>query len=129
MTRNLQEALFHLRHAKSTRRLWVDAICINQTNDIEKPKQIRLMDRIYKTADQVIAWLGLAVHNSNLAFDFAEKLYASARSSHDFQLGSEGELQKGREYLGVDIRLALRSPFMHSTYAREWLALHRLFWR
>ncbi|CAG9982690.1 unnamed protein product [Clonostachys byssicola] len=38
--------------------VWADAICINQTDDLEKTSQVRMMDRIYKEAKEVIAWLG-----------------------------------------------------------------------
>ena len=39
--------------------LWVDAICINQTNDAERNAQVQLMDQTYKDAECVSVWLGL----------------------------------------------------------------------
>ena len=38
--------------------LWVDALCINQQDGDERPKQIALMSKIYENATQVIVWLG-----------------------------------------------------------------------
>jgi hypothetical protein len=38
--------------------LWVDAICIDQTNLDERAQQVGIMDRIYSNAKTVIAWLG-----------------------------------------------------------------------
>jgi Heterokaryon incompatibility protein (HET) len=38
--------------------LWIDAICIDQTNEIEKASQIPLMGNIYSNAELVIVWLG-----------------------------------------------------------------------
>lgn len=38
---------------------WIDAICINQTDDEEKLSQIRLMNTVYRRADKVLIWLGL----------------------------------------------------------------------
>jgi hypothetical protein len=38
--------------------VWVDAICINQTDDLEKEHQIDLMRDIYSSAREVIMWLG-----------------------------------------------------------------------
>jgi hypothetical protein len=38
--------------------LWVDALCIDQTNEKEKNHQVQQMGQIYKGATEVIAWLG-----------------------------------------------------------------------
>lgn len=38
--------------------IWVDAICIDQSNNEEKNTQIRMMDRIFSSANVVTAWLG-----------------------------------------------------------------------
>ncbi|KAF2824444.1 HET-domain-containing protein, partial [Ophiobolus disseminans] len=38
--------------------LWVDAICIDQTNVTERGHQVKRMDIIYKGAVQVLIWLG-----------------------------------------------------------------------
>jgi len=48
VTYNLEVALQQLRHAERERILWVDALCINQENDLEKSEQVRPMGRIYK---------------------------------------------------------------------------------
>jgi hypothetical protein len=37
---------------------WVDAVCINQSNDVEKSSQIPLMADIYRGASRVMVWLG-----------------------------------------------------------------------
>ena len=55
---NLEVALRHLRDQKDTCTLWIDAICIDQSNGAEKESQIPLMKRIYSTASLVIIWLG-----------------------------------------------------------------------
>ncbi|KAI9779440.1 MAG: hypothetical protein M1839_007405 [Geoglossum umbratile] len=38
--------------------IWVDAICINQSDDLEKAEQVALMGDIYKSAQSVVIWLG-----------------------------------------------------------------------
>jgi Heterokaryon incompatibility protein (HET) len=58
VTANLHTALCHLR-SRGIRRLWVDAICINQADIGEKNKQIYLMRLIYQRAEEVIAWIGI----------------------------------------------------------------------
>jgi hypothetical protein len=57
-TTNLFSALVRLRRRDVPRMLWVDAICINQKNDVEKTHQLALMSRIYKEAVRVVVWLG-----------------------------------------------------------------------
>ncbi|CAH0058248.1 unnamed protein product [Clonostachys solani] len=37
---------------------FIDALCINQLDNDEKPEQVMLMDKVYKHARQVVGWLG-----------------------------------------------------------------------
>ncbi|KAI9697116.1 MAG: hypothetical protein M1820_007931 [Bogoriella megaspora] len=60
---NLYSALKHIRQIGTPDRtgkipLWVDAICINQTDKIEKTKQVAMMAKIYAAAGRVCIWLG-----------------------------------------------------------------------
>ncbi|KAH6688811.1 heterokaryon incompatibility protein-domain-containing protein [Leptodontidium sp. MPI-SDFR-AT-0119] len=60
---NLWSCLYYMAHAARNNGawdyLWVDAICINQTNDAERSSQVRLMDQTYRDAVCVSVWLGL----------------------------------------------------------------------
>ena len=56
--RNLYEALLQLRLEDGERALWADAICINQDDLEERGRQVERMADIYKTARQVVVWLG-----------------------------------------------------------------------
>lgn len=48
-----------LRQEGSTpRRIWIDAVCINQSDESEKLKQIDRMSAIYRRARQVVVWFG-----------------------------------------------------------------------
>ncbi|KAJ8108311.1 hypothetical protein OPT61_g8258 [Boeremia exigua] len=53
VTQNCHSALRQLRHTGSHRRLWIDAICINQSNVKERNHQVGVMDRIYRAANVV----------------------------------------------------------------------------
>ncbi|KAF2111071.1 hypothetical protein BDV96DRAFT_650180 [Lophiotrema nucula] len=57
-TKNLGLALRHLRRSIEPRILWIDAVCINQEDNMEKGSQIRQMTSIYSSAQRVVAWLG-----------------------------------------------------------------------
>ncbi|RBR13617.1 hypothetical protein FVER53590_08582 [Fusarium verticillioides] len=59
ITQNLRDALSYLRHDSKPRSIWIDAICINQSDVDERSSQVRLMGRIYSSASCVISWLGL----------------------------------------------------------------------
>lgn len=71
---NLHAALLRLRQPDKSRRLWVDAICINQQSADEKTQQIPFMARIYRQATCVIVWLGEDSEKSDgkLTFDFIQ---------------------------------------------------------
>jgi hypothetical protein len=55
---NLKTALPYLARRHSSLPLWIDAICINQSDDTEKFVQISMMHSIYRQATQVWVWLG-----------------------------------------------------------------------
>lgn len=75
VTKNLALALRYLRYTHEPRVLWVDALCINQSDILERHQQIPQMREIYNVggAKRVIAWLG-EVKNAKLAMDFCERL-------------------------------------------------------
>ncbi|KAF2728575.1 hypothetical protein EJ04DRAFT_416277, partial [Polyplosphaeria fusca] len=66
---NLFAALRHLRNAKESRSLWIDAICINQSDVIEREIEIKRMGDISRLAHRVVAWIGLADDSSASAFE------------------------------------------------------------
>lgn len=72
---NLFQALMHLRLSDTNRVLWVDAICINQSNISERNHQVRQMAEIYSRATRVVAWLGLSTVSSQLAMGFLREMY------------------------------------------------------
>jgi len=66
-TVNLAIALEHLQDEKKTIILWIDAICIDQSNLEEKSIQVQRMGHIFASAALVIAWLGPAADESEVA--------------------------------------------------------------
>jgi hypothetical protein len=55
---NLYAALRRLRFRNCIRKLWVDAICINQNDLTERAIQVRKMGEVYQKAARVVIWLG-----------------------------------------------------------------------
>ena len=74
VTSNLFDALKHLRLDNKDRILWIDAICINQSDANERKHQVRHMGNIYKEADHVIVWLGHSSVHSDYIMDFMKQL-------------------------------------------------------
>ncbi|KAI0549425.1 heterokaryon incompatibility protein-domain-containing protein [Xylaria curta] len=58
VTSNLHNILYNLRHLDVTRTIWIDAICINQSDLEEKGHQVLLMRDIFSKAQKTIIWLG-----------------------------------------------------------------------
>ncbi|KAF8854517.1 HET-domain-containing protein [Acephala macrosclerotiorum] len=73
-TTNLESALRHLRLATASRVLWIDALCINQGDTLERNSQVMHMNGVYQKASEVVVWLGEEAENSNLVFDAFEIL-------------------------------------------------------
>ncbi|KAI0454372.1 heterokaryon incompatibility protein-domain-containing protein [Xylaria acuta] len=57
VTSNLWHILHDLRSPNVDRYLWVDAICINQDDNLERGHQVQQMRRIYRSADRGIFYL------------------------------------------------------------------------
>lgn len=58
VTPNLAEALRFLRYKDQDRVFWIDAICIDQKNLVERSEQVVRMGEVYSKAQRVVAWLG-----------------------------------------------------------------------
>lgn len=59
VTRELSQALRHLRRSRDDRVLWVDALCIDQKNIQERGSQVRLMRDIYSACSASLVWIGV----------------------------------------------------------------------
>jgi hypothetical protein len=55
---NMSQSSTSVGSQGATTQLWVDAICIDQTNIPERNTQVQLMGRIYRDARPTIVWLG-----------------------------------------------------------------------
>lgn len=83
---SLFQALYHLRLETTRRRLWVDAICINQFNEAEKSIHIPYMWAIYKHAWRTIVWLGPQRDESQVAMQKLAYIAAQSVMLRDGQM-------------------------------------------
>lgn len=78
VSKNLEDALRRFRAYSSTPfRYWIDFICINQRDNVEKSQQIPLMPRIYAQAALVMIWLGNPTQDSERVTEFISRLTQS----------------------------------------------------
>jgi hypothetical protein len=85
VTENLKAALAAFRDTTETRLLWVDAVCINQRNIVERSNEVLRILSVYQNAAHVRIWLGDASDNSGLAFDHLENLAKDWAKYRTFQ--------------------------------------------
>jgi hypothetical protein len=71
---NLFAALWHLRSETETKVLWIDALCINQEDVVERGAQVNMVGEIYSHAVQVRAWLGQGSKDTQEAFALAHEI-------------------------------------------------------
>lgn len=69
ITPSLSILLHQLEARRDVRFIWIDQICINQQDDVEKAIQVKMMRDIYVSALKVLVWLGPSTKGSHLAMD------------------------------------------------------------
>ena len=74
ITSNCAAAMARLRSEDVARSLWIDSICIDQNSLRERSQQVALMGDIYKSATQVVVWLGDGNPEIKIAMDYLDKI-------------------------------------------------------
>lgn len=116
VTASLETALRYVRKEHEARIVWIDGICINQDDHIERGHQVPLMRYIYPGARQVIIWLGKADGFTDLALETLRQLrdvYAVENRKIEMQCSIQQLLAAG------DISLAGVKAACDFTY-RPW---------
>ncbi|KAI1197260.1 HET-domain-containing protein [Nemania serpens] len=127
---NLATALQHLRHVDAPRTLWVDALCINQADYVERGKQILRMGDIYRLARRVIAFLGPEQDGTDVGFQLLHRIGDGV--AVDFNSGivtpsscnsTEPELADLHRKLVLDQQelLSVNHIIRHEWFERLWI--------
>lgn len=133
VTKNLYMALWHLRFPVEDRVLWIDTICIDQTNKDERSHQVRQMANIYNQADLVIFWLGEATHETDVLMDSLELMQLESVNHPcrnwntsderwlELWLAVQPTLKKRHSDLATDQLLGLEFLLGQSWFKRVWI--------
>jgi Heterokaryon incompatibility protein (HET) len=108
---DLLAALKAFRYRERDRSLWIDQICIDQENDLEKSHQVGLMSEIYGRAATVRVWLGPADEASRVAIRFV-KNQLSPLQTFDELCRDESAYENWR---------ALYSLLQRPWFSRRWV--------
>lgn len=129
ITTSLNSALVRLRSTDQEIVLWADGICINQEDNNEKKRQVRLMRAIFKNAVRVLAHLGEAAEDSESAYDLL-KMLGTANLAVAFSvdpqhhIGSRLYDEDKRKILpgrGDSSWEAIRAIFRRPWFRRAWI--------
>lgn len=82
ITSNLDIALRYFRDISDEKTLWVDAVCINQQDNVEKGPQVQMMGQIYSKAARVLVWLGPAADGSDELLERMSQGFTEEDISH-----------------------------------------------
>jgi hypothetical protein len=74
VTRNLYKGLKSLRQPIVAQALWIDAICINQNDPEAKKIHIGLMRRVYRQAQNVVAYLPQSKEDTKSSTELADRI-------------------------------------------------------
>ena len=125
VTRNLEDALRHLRHSDRPRSLWVDAVCINQDDVVERVAQVLMMADIYKTAVTTLSWLGEASDESDEAVELIRTL-GNWTEEHQDDVFEPVQEEPGQTLTGRIEQLGF--PLRENNWPAVWRLLNRPYW-
>ncbi|KAL8726729.1 MAG: hypothetical protein Q9166_006524 [cf. Caloplaca sp. 2 TL-2023] len=120
LTNSAAEILTHVISQDPKECFWIDQLCINQADPIEKSAQVLLMGQIYSSTKQVVAWLGRGDGESEKAFAFTEML------SREIDGMRQKGLQPSLEPLMSVPAVRIRNIPSQIQVERKWSALSHI---
>jgi hypothetical protein len=127
ITSNLYHALQELRDPTLPRIMWIDAVCINQSDLEERSSQVDFMAKIYSYANQVVIWLGPGDNTETkelfAAIEDAADIVHQATNAEQYPKsvpygsGENNESGRGDDFLEVALENLLARPW----FSRMWV--------
>lgn len=121
--KNLRDALPFLARRRSPRPIWIDAICINQSDNIEKIDQVRSMHHIYRTATEVWVWLGCGSERTAEVVSLLPQFIRVGRECKGLDSGQFNNTPESQDLppLSSPIWDAFYSLLHHHWFSRLWV--------
>jgi hypothetical protein len=116
---SLARALIAFRLTDQIRRIWVDALCINQEDVAERQSQVRMMGAVFGTAEHVLCWLG-PFNNQD---DGGSSARLAIRFLRRFNGDAHAHLRAARQHLHFEDN----SEDADGELLNSWLTIKELF--
>ncbi|RYP40427.1 hypothetical protein DL769_011768 [Monosporascus sp. CRB-8-3] len=124
LTQSAYKLLLARRSFWRPRWIWIDAICINQQDEVEKSTQVRLMQEIYKRASQVVVFPGGGIVQARLASIMLYEVFAAQKTYEgtglDFNKFFSADRQSPRWHAFSDL---FRSPYFDRVWVIQEVAV------
>lgn len=125
-SRKTATPLFDGYETHRKRAIWIDAICINQQDDLEKNHQVAMMSDIYQRALRVLVWLGESSEERDYALQWCTQI---SRISSVWAVASP-DIRLARIVLPRNIRrcclclweVMASSQYLRALFVDYWLA-------
>jgi hypothetical protein len=101
--------------------IWIDAICINQTDDEEKIVQIRSMNQIYRRASRMWIWLGIAEYQDYVPEALSTLLWLHDPNKDSRNLAQVRGTSAEMFYFDPSVRKAMMHLIVNPWYRRLWV--------
>ena len=123
---SLYNALRLIRHPTEKLTIWADALCINQQNQHERRLQVRLMKKIFQSANEVYAYLGEGDEQSDKSMKALADISAACRPAGGTWTIAEGHnLPPEDDAIWEDIRQLLGRGWFRRVWVIQEAVLAR----
>ena len=127
---NASRFLWHCQRVRlPVERFWIDAICINQEDNVKKSWQVAMMDQIYSKACRTLVWLG-EDNEDSLTATYIQQ-YVRARTEEDGPyngnraLQKESQARKALDELEGQFSMLCTNPYWHRPWIVQEIVLAR----
>ncbi|KAL2076173.1 hypothetical protein VTL71DRAFT_1116 [Oculimacula yallundae] len=120
VTETLFAALLRLRQKETKQSIWIDQLCIDQSNLIEKAIQVRLMGEVYSKCNQCFIWMEEIDNSIPLAHVEAIIEMLSWMADNGRSLPVPACLASPSDFQGPCKALNSIGPFEHPWWHRIW---------